>query len=155
MAAAVFSAVPEQWSWVASVGGQPACAFGFQPFSAAVWMGWAWGTKAMIRTIPAVTRHCLAQEAKLIDLGVRRLEVRTIKGHDVSQVWLSRLGCKYRCDLPDHGRDGETFELWAWQLSEGLPSINTKYRTNRHVHAQGSEDPEAPSTAFASEQAGG
>lgn len=155
MAAQVFDGLAGDWTWIASIDGQPVCAFGFQPFTTPVWIGWAWGTRQMVRAIPAVTRHCLEQEMKLIGLGVRRLEVRTIKGHDVSHLWLSRLGCRYRCDLPDHGRNGETFELWAWQLSDGLPTVNTSYRNNRHVHAETSEAPEASAAPVAAEQDGG
>ena len=155
MAASVLATVDPDWTWVATIKDQPVCAFGFQAYSVPVWIGWAWGTDAMIRAIPAVTRHCLEQEQRLLDLGVRRVEVRTMKGHDVSQAWLGRLGCKYQCDLPDHGRDGETFELWAWQLRDGLPSTNTSYRTKRNVLPQASQGAEAGSAALSPEQAGG
>lgn len=157
MAAGVYHTLDSAWTWVASIDGQPACAFGFHPMTSPVWMGWAWGTSKMIRTIPAVTRHCWDQERRLLELGVRRVEVRTMKGHDVSQAWLERLGCRYQCDLPDHGRDGETFELWAWQLCDGLPTRNTSYRTDTNVlpHAQASEGAEAGASTVSSEQAGG
>lgn len=156
MAAGVFAATDPNWTWVASLAGQPACAFGFQPLTVPVWIGWAWGTRRMMRTIPAVTRWCWAQQERLLDLGCRRLEVRTIKGHDLSQAWLSRLGCRYRCDLPDHGRSGETFELWAWQLSDGLPTSNTSYRTRTDVLLdEDPQDPIAATATLATEQAGG
>lgn len=155
MAAAVLDAVDSNWTWVACLDGQPVCAFGFQAFSVPVWIGWAWGTRHMIRAMPAVTRHCLEQEQRLLDLGVRRVEVRTMKGHDVSHAWLASLGCRYQCDLPDHGRDGETFELWAWQLRDGLPSTNATYRTNRNVLPASPKGAEAGPSAVAAVEAGG
>lgn len=123
----------EGWSWIAELEGQPVCAFGFQPLSTPVWTGWAFGTKKMLRAVPAMTRHCLAQEQRLLDAGVRRLEVRTMKGHDLSTRWLRHLGCTWRAELEDHGNNGEPFELWAWTITDGLPSQRKDYRS---VHAQ-------------------
>ena len=127
-AAAAFPAFLDGWVWVALVDGNPVCFFGFQPITTPVWMGFAVGTRRMLRAVPAMTAHCLAQERRLVELGVRRLEVRTLKGHDLSARWLTHLGCRWCCDLPDHGRSGETFELWSWTLSDGLPSQTKDYR---------------------------
>ena len=137
--------LPPDWSWIAYLDGTPAAAFGFQPYTYAVWIGWAFGTRAMVRAIPAITRHCWAQEQRLLDIGARRVEVRSLKGHDIAQAWLTRLGCKWRCDLPDSGRDGETFELWSWQLGDGRPTRNTQYRMRKHVFSQSPES--APASA--------
>jgi hypothetical protein len=127
-AAAIFTGLPVGWSWIATLDGNPACAFGFQPFNVCVWTAWAFGTRRMIRAIPAVTAHCIAQEQRLIDLGARRVEVRTMQGHDIAQGWLTRLGCRHIADLPGAGRDNETFELWCWTLAEGRPSSRITYR---------------------------
>lgn len=127
-AAAIFPAVPADWAWVATLDGNPACAFGFQPQTAAVWAAWAFGTARMPRVMPAVTRHFLEQEKRLLELGIGRLEVRTLKGHIQAQAWLTRLGCRYEADLPDHGINRQLFELWAWTLTYGLPSQTKGYR---------------------------
>jgi hypothetical protein len=108
-----------------------------------VWIGWAFGTSRMIRTIPAVTRHCLAQQEALIEMGVRRVEVRTLVDHDISHAWLRQLGCVYECTLPDYGRNGETFEQWAWCLSRGRPTDRTSY----HVPTEAKGSAQATATA--------
>lgn len=135
-AASAFQTLAEGWSWIAELDGQPVCAFGFQPFTVPVWIGWAFGTRRMIRAVPAMTAHCLAQEARMIEAGVRRVEVRTITDHDLSKRWLAHLGCRKCCDLPDHGRKGEAFELWAWQLTDGRPSQRKDYRGREHVPSE-------------------
>ena len=127
-AAAMYQGLHPEWSWCARLDGNPACAFGFQPFNAATWIAWAYGTRHMGKVIPAVTRHCMAAAQGLIDLGVRRVEVRTLKGHAAAQRWLKRLGCEPECELYDFGRDGETFELWSWSLHRGHPLERIEYR---------------------------
>jgi hypothetical protein len=46
----------------------------------------------------------------------------------MAKRWLYRLGCRFVAVLPDHGCHGEEFELWAWELSRGLPSEIKGYR---------------------------
>ncbi len=140
---AMFQSLPRDWAWCASFDGQPACAFGFQPFNVAVSIGWCFGTRHMVRTIPAVSRHCLAREPDLLALGVRRVEVRSLVGHDIAHAWLTRLGCRRETLLPEFGRDGETFTLWAWTL-RALPSQTKDYR---HVPSEGESTAAAHASA--------
>ena len=142
IAAHLFEGMLVDWSWVAALDGQPVCVFGIGPINVATWSGFAFGTHDMPRAIPAMTRHMLAQEQRMIDVGVRRLEVRTISTHDVSHQWLRALGCWFEADLPHYGKNGETFELWSWHLDR-KPSRYAKYRTARNVH-QSPQAPEAP-----------
>lgn len=135
MAASVLAGVPEDWTWVASVDGQPAAVFGFQPYTVPVWLAWAWGTRHLPRAMPAITRWCWSQEQRLLDAGVMRLEARSIEGHHQAHRWLEALGCKRVCDLPDHGRNGELFHLYAWTIGEGRPSQRHSYR-NRNAHSE-------------------
>lgn len=127
-AAGMFQSLHPDWSWCALLDGQPTAAFGFQPFNTATWIAWAYGTHRMPRTIPAISRHCMRVTPLLLDLGVRRVEVRALQGHTAAKAWLMRLGCTFQCDLPDFGRDGQTFELWSWTLSRGHPLQRIKYR---------------------------
>jgi hypothetical protein len=120
-AAAMFPGLAPDWTWLASLDGNPAVAFGLQPYNVATMIGWAWGTRHLPRCIPAITRHLIAEEPLLIASGFRRIEVRTIKDHDISHRWLYALGARKECDLPEFGRDGETFELWAWTLHGPRP----------------------------------
>lgn len=129
MAAGVTTVVPASFTWVALVDGQPAAAFGFQPWTVPVWIAWAWGTRHLKKAMPAITRWCWQQEDRLLEIGVRRLEARSIAGHTQAHRWLEQLGCKRVCDLPDHGRNGELFHLYAWTIGDGRPSQRHQYRT--------------------------
>lgn len=155
-AMAMFEAMLPGYCWTASVDGTPACAFGYQPFSVSVWVAWAWGTSRMIRTIPAVTPFMLAHGEKLIGIGVRRVEARTIEGHVTAQKWLARLGCRKRCDLPDYGRSGETFELWDWTLADWKGPGAVSYRKERMTHVlldtEAASTPQNPEAAERPEQ---
>jgi hypothetical protein len=115
---ACFHMTPEGWRWQAEIDGQPVACFGLARFTYPVWGGWAYGLPTMRRTIPAISRHFLAQRDRIIAEGCRCIEVRSIRGHRGAHLWINSLGGRYRCDLPDRGRDGETFELWTWELSE-------------------------------------
>jgi hypothetical protein len=124
----LYSSLHPDFSWIAYIDGQPVCAFGFQPQNVATWHGWAFGTKRMKRVMPAVTRRCLAEQDHLLSIGVRRVEVRRLSRMDISIKWLLQLGCEHEHLLKDYGRDGETFELWAWSLSRGRPTDRSAYR---------------------------
>lgn len=152
MAASVFAGAPEPWTRIASLDGQPVAAFGFMPFTVPVWLAWAWGTKLLPRVAPAITRWCWEEEQQLLELGVRRVEVRTIEGHHQAHRWLESLGCKRVCDLPDHGRNGELFHLYAWTIGDGRPSQRHRYRTTNHVF-QNASSPEGADATSASEPA--
>lgn len=128
--ATMLEGLSPRWTWVAQVNGQPAALFGFQPVTVPTWQAFALGTRLLPRAIPAITRWCLGQEQRLLDAGVRRLEARSIVGHDSAHRWLERLGCSRVCELPDSGRNGEMFYLYAWHIGAGRPTQNTKYRTN-------------------------
>lgn len=152
--AEIYLGLAPGWSWVATVNGQPAAVFGFQPFTTPVWIAFALGTRRITRAIPAITRWCWSQEQRLIDAGVRRLEARTIEGHDQAHRWLERLGCSRVCELPDHGRNGELFYLYAWHLGAGRPTQNSRYRIKPHVLPQASQGAEAGAASVTTEQAG-
>jgi hypothetical protein len=110
---------PAEWLWVAAYRNQPAAVFGFQRATAAVWVAMCMGTSKLRKCVPAITAHMTGLEPRLIAAGCRRIEVRAIKGHDIARLWLKRLGCQHVCDLPESGREGEEFELWARFRSEG------------------------------------
>lgn len=115
---ACFFSTQAEWMWDAAIDASPVACFGLSPMTVTTWLGWAYGTDRMRRALPAISRHFLSQERRLLDAGCRRIEVRTMKGHDEAHLWIARLGGKHRLDLPDAGRNGETFELWSWQYSE-------------------------------------
>lgn len=141
----LFRGMLVDWSWVALLDRQPAACFGVTPITTAVWAGFAFGTRDLPRTIPRVSQAILEMEPRLIETGVRRVEVRTISTHDISHAWLRKLGCWFEAEMPHYGSNGETFELWAWHVGRP-PSQSAKWKP-RHVHrSPEAQDPQAPGT---------
>lgn len=108
----------EGWCWTAWLDDQPQVAFGisavssFQPHMRSAW---CWGTDRIRRCIPAVTRFCLETwPRQIIEAGGTRVEVRSLKGHDLAHRWLSALKCRKEAEMTGYGVHGETMELWAW-----------------------------------------
>ena len=101
--------------------GSPVAAFGAAPASHAgtVWSAWLFGTRRLARAVPEIGRFGRETlSARLIEKGVRRVEVRSIEGHDIAHAWLARLGARREARMHDYGRDGETFTLWSWTLKD-------------------------------------
>ncbi len=96
--------------------GTPAAAFGFAPtHNPALWAAWGFGTKNAWRTVPEITAYAWV---KLFPYFMnkylpRRLEARSLATHTKSHIWLTSTGFEEICNLPDFGRDGETFKLFA------------------------------------------
>ena len=138
-AAACFFSTPAGFRFTASIDGQPVAAFGIGPSTFVVYGAWAFGTQRMKRAIPAMNFHIWHDLVpRCIKAGCRRVEVRSLKDHDLAHLWISRMGgIRIPGDLPDHGRDGEVFTLWAWTLSD--------FQRDHHVlqSAKTTEDPRA------------
>lgn len=57
--------------------------------------------------------------SELIRNGVRRAEVRVMADNRSSRMWLTRwLGARFETELPNFGRNGETFVQMSWQHTE-------------------------------------
>lgn len=112
------------WCWTVWLGDQPHAAFGisavshFQPHMRTAW---AWGSSRFKRCVPTITRFVRSEwPSRLLGDGVTRVEVRSLKGHDLAHKWLSGLRARKECDLPEYGVNGETFELWAFTKKDWL-----------------------------------
>lgn len=127
-ASAVLSSMTEaaMLSWYSSQGfcwtvwldGQPHAAFGVGYGSALqphIRSAWAWGTDRFKRCVPAISRFCVKEwPSRLIGEGVTRVEVRSLKDHDIAHRWLAGLRAKREAVMENYGVHGEAFELWAW-----------------------------------------
>lgn len=105
------------WCWTAWLDGQPRAAFGISALSDRqphMRTAWAWGTDRFRRCVPEITRHMRTWPARLYADGVTRVEVRSLKDHDLAHIWLSGLGARRECEMPGYGVNGETFELWSF-----------------------------------------
>lgn len=124
--------------------GSPIAAFGFAPasYGGTVWTAWAFGTHAMKRAVPAITRFVLGEVApQLVGDGIRRVEARSIAGHDLAHRWFARLGARRDGELRCWGRGGETFSLWSWTDKE--------WKTSHVLQGKDSENPPQAASADA------
>lgn len=74
----------------------------------------------------AYSKHCdKVLKPKLTADGVRRIEARTWDQHEDARRWLTWLGAKEECRIPQWGASGETFIQYGWtadvhgQVTEG------------------------------------
>jgi hypothetical protein len=104
------------FAWVALLDGEPVAAIGVvrSPLMPHLGSAWAFGTQKFKRALPALSRAARAFPGLLIADGVRRVEARCLKDHDLAGHWMASLGATKECDLECYGAEGETFELWAW-----------------------------------------
>lgn len=98
--------------WVASWDGLPVAAFGFAHLTAVVVQGWSWGSVHYPKAVRGMFRFIPQAEAELRDAGVKRIEVRALKGYADAARLIARMGGRARATLRNHGTDGETFILW-------------------------------------------
>ena len=109
--------VSGEWAWCSWYKDQPIAAFGVAPGSFInphVWSAWAFGTDRFKRAVPEITRFMLAQQKQIRQAGCRRLEVRSLCGHDIASKWLLAMGANHEGVLRKWGAGGEDFNLWAW-----------------------------------------
>lgn len=80
-------------------------------FATPAWPGVAW---------PAL-RWCHRDLRRLLhERQAHRVEVRVMAGHPAGGALARALGAVHEATLPDYGRARETFELYAWRLSDVL-----------------------------------
>jgi hypothetical protein len=117
-AAVIAHETSKGWSWTAQIAGQPVAAFGTAETSVLtphIRTAWAFGTRRFRRAVPAISRFArTVWSDRLAGEGVRRLEVRSLAGHDIAHRWLASLGGRLEGELMHYGTGGETFQLWAW-----------------------------------------
>lgn len=101
-------------AWVARWKGQPVAALGVQSLTATVFNAWAFGTKAMWRAVPALTRFVLEERVPdWLRLGITRVEARSIAGNDRAHHWMIRMGA-HPTPCRSFGRNGEDYVMFAW-----------------------------------------
>lgn len=113
-------------AWVATVKGQPAAVFGIHNATPAgnVVTVWAWGTKAMRRAVPEITRFIRWKVPRWISEGVTRVEARSIVGHADAHRWMRGLGA-VQAACPAWGKGGEDFILFSWTRETWARSTST------------------------------
>lgn len=105
-------------AWVARWKDQPVAALGVQPLVATVLNAWAFGTKALWRAVPALTRFVLEERVPdWLRVGITRVEARSIAGHDRAHRWMIAMGA-HPTPCRSFGRNGEDYVMFAWLAEE-------------------------------------
>jgi len=94
-------------SFVASVDGEPAFVFGTVQLLPGVRQVFGFGTAKTGKAIPAITRFCKdTWAARLINDGVRRVQVMVPQSSGRSLKWLTAGGFKIECTMEGYAIDG-------------------------------------------------
>lgn len=84
-----------------------------------LYSAWAWGTEKKMFVMPEISRWARVNLLNLIDEhGAKRIEARASAHHYPAHRWLEWLNFKRECLLPEWGRDGMDFVLYAWLRSD-------------------------------------
>lgn len=103
-----------EFGWVAGED-QPIAAFGAVPTWQGNWQVWMFATDRWPEVALGVTRFIKkVMIPALEEAGCHRAECRSMEGHEVAHRWLESLGADKESELPNYGRNGETFYLYRW-----------------------------------------
>lgn len=117
-----FFGTEEDLRWCVQIDGQPVAAFGASRSGPAQYQLWMWSTDRVKRAFPALVKFMDGEFRDIMHAkGARRVEVRVVETHDFNQLgWLTKAGAIQCCPLYQHGKNGETFLLYAWW--KGMPN---------------------------------
>ncbi len=113
----IFGMTPEDTQFVAYRNNTPVAAYGFTPTHIpTLWSAWAFGTDELKFAIPAISRHGMTTLFPKFYRKYRpkRVEIRSIEGHDVAHKWLTAMGCNHEGVLTRYGKNGEDFHMYSW-----------------------------------------
>lgn len=124
--------------WCVRLDGQPVAAFGALRSGAAQYQLWMWSTDRLLRAFPALVKFMDGEFRQVMHRkGTRRVEVRVMAGHDFDKRgWLVKAGAIEVCPLPQYGKNGEMFRLYAWW--KGMPNAKDIQSGYRRVRGAGS-----------------
>ncbi len=101
--------------------GRPAVAFGAVPLWPGAYEMWMFATDEFRHVRRGLTRRALAHYAQqMLAAGANRAEARSLAGNHEAHRWLQFLGARREAVMPDHGRNRETFHLYAWRRSDNV-----------------------------------
>lgn len=125
-AAVAYDVAANPYSVVAVFNTEPVAVITAAPRSPVLWEVGMFGTRQVNRIILSMTRYVRrVMIPTLVGLGARRAECRSIEGHTQAHRWLECLGAVREAELPECGKNGETFYLFAWRRSDVLEQSET------------------------------
>lgn len=112
----------EHLMWCAYLDNQPVTVFGIAKTGPTLGQVWLFSTRRVRRVFPTLLRFMDTEvrNAAIKD-GLRRIEIRALETHEfVKKGWMNSIGAIDVMPLPQYGKNGEDFRLYAWW--KGMPN---------------------------------
>lgn len=105
-------------AWVAGLGDEPIAAFGCRELWPGMWSMWFFATDSLTKIGLSMTKLIVRVIVPSIkSFGARRMECRSMEGHDDAQRWLKVIGANRESTLKGYGREGQDFHVYAWEMA--------------------------------------
>jgi len=116
-----FFGTEEGLRWCARLDKQPVAAFGAVKSGPGQYQLWMWSTPKLRRVFPKLVKFLDGPYREIMNgEGARRVEIRSMDGHDFQERgFFERAGAIKVASLPQFGKNGESFTLYAWW--KGMP----------------------------------
>lgn len=124
--------------------GVPVAVVGFMPVTPSTLSVGLLATDDWPKVARAVLRWAPHMRDRLLALGYRRAECRTLANHEDAVLMLGHLGFELECPVPLFGRDGQDFLQFSYLE-----------RSARHLLFQSSQSPASAGHPFAGRLDGG
>lgn len=105
-----------KYTWTASLGDDPVAVLGAVPLHPNVWSVFAFATDRFPEIAFPLTkfvRNAMIPALALYE-GVRRAQCLSLAGHTDAHRWLTLLGAHQESVVPQFGKEGEDFLVFAW-----------------------------------------
>lgn len=104
--------------WIGYRGNEPIAVLGMSMMRPNVAQVWMFATDRWPLVALSLTKFAKKTIIPLLkDSRTHRAQCFSIEGHHVAHRWLDMLGATEECEVPNYGKNGESFHLFAW--SEG------------------------------------
>lgn len=108
-----------EMSWMALLDDEPVAAIGATPLWPRCWSVWAFGTDKWDNVVLTLTKHVSRFMFPAITAIGLRAQCFTLSTHTQAHRWLEFCGMDREATLPNFGKNGETFYLYAWRRDTG------------------------------------
>lgn len=107
--------------WCACLDSQPVTVFGVTKTGPTLGQVWLFSTYRVRRVFPTLLRFMDSEvRDMLVKEGFRRIQIHAMESHEfVRKGWMSSIGAEDVMPLPQYGKNGEDFRLYAWW--KGMP----------------------------------
>jgi hypothetical protein len=107
-----------RFAWTAGLD-RPIAAIGATPMHPTLWGVWMFATDNFHQISISLTKFVRrVMMPALVDAGALRAECRSMEGHESAQRWLKVLGARDEGLIPEYGKGGEDFRLFAWRKQD-------------------------------------